>query len=94
MVILVQYWVCVSCLLIVGNFNDMWWYDLVQRSWLHLYGSMEINTQSNYSAPYPGGLNYNGITISGDMIYVFGGYGRDGSSVGSDWFICVNFKVT
>lgn len=64
-------------------FNDLWQYNIVEKSWLHLKGSKSKDDNSNYNTPLPGGINKHKMIVYDMFIYVFGGEGYDNTDPGN-----------
>lgn len=67
--------------LILEVLNDMWRYAISTNTWEHLFGNQRIETLSNYSVPYPGGLSRHVMRAVNDKLYVYGGNGYGDASV-------------
>lgn len=73
MMIMITVWY--SDIVIVGQLNDMWEFDIMSDSWDHLGGSESIDVSTNWYTPQPGGIEDHAMAIDSDgYIYVFGGY--------------------
>lgn len=83
---ILMHWVDLSVLVnLIGWLNDMWKYDLVSGSWMHMSGNQTTNTRSYFSV-YPGGVQNHEIVMDGtdSYIYLFGGEGYDTTGQGID----------
>lgn len=62
----------------------MWKYDIESNVWEYLWGRRSLNSHANYTEPYPGGLSQHAMVIDGvdDALYVFGGWGFNGTDNG------------
>lgn len=51
----------------------------MQNTWEHLSGSQSVGTKSNYTVPFPGGVQGHTLVIDStdSNVHVFGGQGYD-----------------
>lgn len=65
---------------------------LISTQWHHLSGNQTINTPSDYTQPFPGGVNNLRMVIDSidHYLYVFGGNGYDDSASGIVIMVCID----
>lgn len=54
-----------------GPKNDIWEYDVAQKTWTFVRGSQ--NVYGTESSVYPGSLKHPASTIAGTSVWVYGG---------------------
>lgn len=89
MMVAVPFRVDILCGLILDYLNDMWRYNVSNNQWEHLIGNKTVATRSNYNVPYPGGVMDHAMSISGDFVYIFGGFGLDEAGTGKARYLLI-----